>query len=176
MLESIGATSPATTRPFPLAVCSNLLTRVVFSFTYSAIALRRSSKDECDGKHSYGYYCLSLSSCSHLARLPGAGYENVANYPFATLSFLGLPNIHTMRDSFSKLLLYACPQTRYIIELISSSNENRALQQSTDWDGETNSNWLQLLERSEWFVYLRLVLWGAGRIAATLHTVWSYSS
>lgn len=33
----------------------------------------------------------------------GAGYEHVARYPNCRLDFMGIPNIHVIRDSWMKL-------------------------------------------------------------------------
>lgn len=37
-------------------------------------------------------------------KLKGSGYENISEYPFAWLKFCDIGNIHTMRDSYLKML------------------------------------------------------------------------
>lgn len=37
-------------------------------------------------------------------KIRGSGYENISEYPFAWLKFCDIGNIHTMRDSYIKML------------------------------------------------------------------------
>ena len=49
----------------------------------------------------------------------GGGYENITNYPDCEIEFLGIANIHGVRDSWNKL--------RDLCELQSSSDDPKVI-------------------------------------------------
>jgi len=73
----------------------------------------------------------------------GAGVEAIENYPGCRIEYLGIHNIHTMRDSLHKVH-EICRQF------------GRA---------ETGMNWLSSLEYTGWFGHIYYVLKGAAEIA-----------
>nr|CCA14476.1 myotubularinlike protein putative [Albugo laibachii Nc14] len=82
-------------------------------------------------------------------RLKGKGVENSQHYDNATVEFLGIANIHKMRDSLDALKLLVSP----------SSIE----------DGDKHYH--NRLENTRWLKHVMRVLSGARRVAEVLHEV-----
>eukprot|EP01102_Stenamoeba_stenopodia_P014112 TRINITY_DN4658_c0_g1_i2.p1 TRINITY_DN4658_c0_g1~~TRINITY_DN4658_c0_g1_i2.p1 ORF type:complete len:1077 (+),score=251.60 TRINITY_DN4658_c0_g1_i2:182-3412(+) len=76
----------------------------------------------------------------------GAGYEKMTNYENCRLSFLNIPNIHTMRGSFNQLR----------DAILSTSHDDTKF-------------WAQV-EASGWLHYLRLILSGAEKLVKLVNS------
>lgn len=77
-------------------------------------------------------------------RAKGYGVESSDNYKNCTISFMNIPNIHSMRDSMKKL---------------------RALSLSTTCD---NLQWLGTVEDTKWLLYIRQLLKSSLHVASLL--------
>jgi len=75
----------------------------------------------------------------------GYGYEGSSNYPFASLEFCNIGNIHSVRDAFQKLL-----------SLCLSTTTN-------------DINWGGLVEDTKWLSLNRYILSAAWECAVTVH-------
>jgi hypothetical protein len=76
----------------------------------------------------------------------GKGFENVNHYDKCQLHFMGIANIHGIRESLDALM-----------ELCSS--------ESKTYDDTT---WLAKLQETQWLLYLRIILQSGARIAQVL--------
>jgi len=72
----------------------------------------------------------------------GGGTENLQGYPQCKFEYLGIPNIHVIRESLSKL--------------------NTVCQMAT---GESDGGLLSALEATKWMDYIKLILEGAIKVA-----------
>jgi myotubularin-related protein 1/2 len=81
----------------------------------------------------------------------GGGYENRNNYTECELEFLGIANLHVIRDSYTKLKetceAYLC------------------------CDSEPKFGWYSALENSQWLNHMSVLLAGASKIAKSLSIV-----
>eukprot|EP01132_Coremiostelium_polycephalum_P008285 gene8285-10180_t len=100
-----------------------------------------------DGKLERTLYILDArpyaNAVGNIAK--GAGWEIISNYPHCEIEFLGIANIHAMRSSLWKI-------------------KDAAMSSCGKED-----NWFSILESSEWFDHIKLLLLGASRIAKLVH-------
>ncbi|KAJ5078849.1 myotubularin-related protein [Anaeramoeba ignava] len=80
----------------------------------------------------------------------GGGYEKSENYPNCKLEFLGIDNIHSMRDSLTKLR-NLCIQT-------TSTTEN------------DDKKWFSLLDETNWLHYIQKILFSSIKVADYLES------
>lgn len=112
--------------------------------------LLQESAASAGGRGQMALYDARLRMHAMANQALGAGVETTAHYPFLmSVAFLGVPNIHTMRESYARL------QAALGVH-------------AYDWAAEGDA-WLPALERSEWLAHVKLLLQGALRIATSLH-------
>jgi hypothetical protein len=76
-------------------------------------------------------------------RFKGSGYENISDYPFAWLKFCDIGNIHTMRDSYIKLLALC--------------NDPRG------------QHWLERLDRCSWLNHTSIIIHSSKEMADSIN-------
>lgn len=81
-------------------------------------------------------------------RTSGYGYENVGNYPYASIQFWNISNIHSVRDAFTKLI-------QLCITHSSSSS--------------TDINWLSNVEDTKWLQSIRYIFIASISTVYTVH-------
>lgn len=79
-------------------------------------------------------------------QLTGKGYENVTSYDFCDIHFLGIENIHSVRESLSKVM--ALIEARHTLQ--------------------DDSAWQANVEATQWLKWIRLVLTSSVKIAMKL--------
>lgn len=78
-------------------------------------------------------------------KLKGSGYENMSEFPFAWLKFCDIGNIHTMRDSYIRLLtLCNDPRSHY---------------------------WLDRLDRTSWLNHISSIIRSAKEMADSIYVL-----
>ena len=105
------------------------------SYTSSSSGVIRSSPllmDEKKGKATLHIYDARSKMAAIGNKFKGSGYENMADYDFAWLKFCDIGNIHTMRDSYIKMLALC--------------------------NDPTSQNWLERLDRSSWLYHISLII------------------
>eukprot|EP01117_Protostelium_nocturnum_P010341 TRINITY_DN3718_c0_g1_i1.p1 TRINITY_DN3718_c0_g1~~TRINITY_DN3718_c0_g1_i1.p1 ORF type:complete len:928 (-),score=275.03 TRINITY_DN3718_c0_g1_i1:85-2868(-) len=90
----------------------------------------------------------------------GGGYENLNNYPGCELDFMGVANIHVVRDSWYKLR-----------DLCDAASVHHMNVESVDMNGNRVNapitgtvNWLSQLEATHWLDHLSSIIGGSVRI------------
>ena len=73
----------------------------------------------------------------------GSGYENISEYPFAWLKFCDIPNIHTMRASYIKMLGLC--------------------------NDPLSPHWLDKLDRSEWLNHISVIIRSSKEMADSIN-------
>jgi myotubularin-related protein 1/2 len=106
-----------------------------------------------NGKHPKApvYFVDCRNQAAALANfMKGGGIESTHHYADSHIQFMGIENIHAMRESF-----------RRIYELCRST--------AMQGDGGYNTQWLSLLENTRWLEHVRVVLAAAKRCASVVH-------
>jgi len=105
-----------------------------------------SSTKQDDSNSFLKIFDLRPKSSAMGNRTTGYGYENISNYPYASISFWGISNIHSVRDSYYKL--------NQLCMANSSTND---------------IHWLSALEDTKWLSYIRYILAAAWNTALVVH-------
>jgi len=88
---------------------------------------------------------LRPKSSAMANRTTGYGYENLSNYPLCSISFCGIGNIHSVRDSYNRL-------SNLCISPICN-----------------DTTWTSLVEDTKWMNMLRLILSASWQAAFHVH-------
>ncbi|KAJ3433388.1 myotubularin-related [Anaeramoeba flamelloides] len=78
-------------------------------------------------------------------RAKGAGYETIVDYPNCSITFLGIDNIHVMRESLNKI-------------------KNLCRQSAT-----SGKKWLSALENTGWFSHIQKILYSSVKISKLIN-------
>ncbi|PRP80936.1 myotubularin-related protein 2-like [Planoprotostelium fungivorum] len=93
----------------------------------------------------------------------GGGYENISYYPNCELTFMGVANIHVVRDSWNKLReLCDAASLHHLDAETDVANKGNANGNST------NANWLSQLEGTRWLDHLSSIIGGSLKIVQIL--------
>ena len=98
-------------------------------------------------------------------KLTGHGYESAANYPYCSLSFWNIGNIHVMRESLAALVALAHSDGRP-----SSGAGALASASGVGTAGEIDSAWLSAVESTGWLSHVRQLLAAAHHVVEMVST------
>eukprot|EP00002_Diphylleia_rotans_P010979 TRINITY_DN2177_c0_g3_i1.p1 TRINITY_DN2177_c0_g3~~TRINITY_DN2177_c0_g3_i1.p1 ORF type:complete len:975 (-),score=191.01 TRINITY_DN2177_c0_g3_i1:483-3407(-) len=92
-------------------------------------------------------------------QVKGAGFENTSNYRNISLSFMGIENIHVMRDSLTKLRQVCLSYGSKTLHLHYNQNTS-----SQDTNISATQHWYSLVHDTQWLTHIKIVLLAAVRL------------